>query len=362
VKATDAVKSLEARPSGTPGVWGAERPDSGGQSQLTLGEVLQAAERRFEAAEKARGEISHVGLAAGELHRLVAAAARNLDAHAPHAAGTASGSEPGAWQNAAAHLQEALRQAAGQIGTASEHLGEPAHGRPDRCTRHLALAADALLAGRDLLRSRTAADPRGVLAGRSDWAPVLPARPVAGALTREMARWSCRAGAMAQWLSASGTVHGAAQAALARAGELLWIAEDIIRPAMTADPGAATDRELLMGIPPAAPPDRDVPDRPETAAGLCAGIAVSAERLRSAAFAMPAGAAASAQVSGPAWQRTAMAAAIASDIADSALRALAVRASCLSSCPVDRHRLTAAASASAGARDAWVQAAGCGGS
>jgi hypothetical protein len=133
--------------------------------------------------------------------------ARNLDDHAPHAVETATGSGLGIWQYAAADLREALWQAAEQVDAAAGHLDQPGQDRPDRCARHLAHAADAVTAGRDLLRSHTAADPGGVRAARSEWAPVLSSQPVVSALTRETARWSRRAGAMAQWLSSASGVH-----------------------------------------------------------------------------------------------------------------------------------------------------------
>lgn len=328
-------------------------------SQVTLGDIYAAAERHFDAAEQARAEITRTGLTAHELHRLVTAAARSLGDHAPHAVEAAAGTEVSAWQRAAAQLQEALRQAAEQIGQARENPGEPGEPQPDRCTRHLAHAADALLAGLDLLRSHTAVGPGGIHTSLSEWALLMTSQPVISAMTREMSRWSYRAGTMAHWLASdSGQASNAAHAALARAGTLLCAADGIIAPAMIGDPGSASDRDLLLGIPHASPPERRPPRDPETPAQLHTGITTSAARLRSEAFALPADATTSAAVSGPAWQRAARAGAIVSDIASLTLHGLAMRATRLTGYLADPHRLAAAAIALADARNAWEQAAG----
>lgn len=328
-------------------------------SQVTLGDIYAAAERNFDAAEQARAEFARTGLAAHELHRLVTAAARSLGDHAPHAVEAAAGTEVSAWQRAAAQLQEALRQAAEQIGQARENPGEPGEPQPDRCTRHLAHTADALLAGLDLLRSHTDVGYGGIRTGRSEWAPLMTSQPVISALTREMSRWSYRAGTLAHWLASdSGQASDAAHAALSRAGTLLCAADGIVASAMVGDLGSASDRDLLLGIPHASPPERRPPRDPETPAQLHTGITTSAARLRSAAFALPADAATSAAVSGPAWQRAARAGAIVSDIASLVLHGLAMRATRLAGCPADPHRLAAAAIALADARNAWEQAAG----
>ena len=327
--------------------------------QVTFGDLLDAAERHFDAAEQALGEIIRGEQAVRALNRLVLAAARIIDEHAPDPVEAAGGAAVTAWQHAAADLREAMLQAAEHIARADESLDGSARQRPDRCTRHLAHAAQALIGAQDLLRSHTTPGLGGVSADRSEWALLLTSRPLSSALTREMARWSCRAGALAHWLaSGSGQVHGEAQDALAEAGTLLSAANDIIAPAVTADPGSALDRELLMGVPHASPPGRRVPRDPETPAELHAGIAISAARLRSAAFAMPADAATSAEISGPAWGRAATAAAIVSDIASLLLRTLAMRATRLTACPVEPRQLAAAAIGLADARNAWEQAAG----
>jgi hypothetical protein len=116
----------------------------------------------------------------------------------------------------------------------------------------------------------------------------------------------------------------------------------------------AADEDLLAGIPLVTPPERRILQEAESAAELHAGITVTAERLRSAAFTIPA----PEDTSGAAWRRKATAAAIVCDIASLALHTLAMRATRLSNCPADPARLAACALELADARNAWEQAAG----
>ena len=324
-------------------------------SQVTFGDVVQVAERHLDVVEESLGEVTHADAAIRELYRLVLVLARGLDGRGPLAIEAVTGTGFGTWQLAAAHLQEALRRAAQGIGAASDHLGEPGSRTPGRCAGHLAHAADALTAGRDVLWSHVALDPAGVSVDRSDWALVAFSPSVTGALVRETAKWSSRAGGIARRLA---PVSSQAQSALADAAELLCSAHEITRSELATEPGLATDRDLLMGLPTATPPERRPPGEPETDAELCSGITASATRLRSAAFALPATAATSLSVSAPSWRRTAFAAAIIADISSLTLHALAMRASRLPDCPVDPGRLAMAAVTQAGARNAWEQAAG----
>jgi hypothetical protein len=323
-------------------------------SQVTFGQLLQTAELHFEAATADRDQITCAAPALHELRRMTKTLGRALDGLAPQATETAAGAVPGPWQRAAADLREALRQAADQLGVACDHLGDAANEEHDRATSHLAQASNALVAAHDLLRSHTGTGNDGTPVERSEWALVAMSQPVIRAMIMETARWTAMAGAVPQWLSSvSGLVHGPAQAAIAWAGERLWTAREIVQPAVEACPVTASDEDLLAGIPLLTPLQRRIPRQAESPAELYAGIALSAERLRSAAFTSPA----PDNTAGPAWGRNATAAAIVSDIASLALHTLAIRATGLSGCPVDPDRLTAAAIALDGARKTWEQAA-----
>jgi hypothetical protein len=324
-------------------------------SQVTFGDIIQVAERHLDAAEESLGEVTHAAAPVRALYRLVTVIARSLNGRGPLAIEAATGTGFGSWQLAAAHLQEALRQAAQAIGTASEHAGEPGQGNPVRCARQLARTAAALTAGHDLLSGHVALNPAGAPVDRSEWALAAFSPPVTGALVREAARWASRAGGIARRLAA---VSGPARPALAQAAELLCSAHEIIQPALAAEPGLAADRDLLMGIPTAAPPERRPPGEPETTAELCSGITTSATRLRSVGFALRATAGTSLDVSASTLRRTAFAGAIVADIASLTLHGLAMRASRLPGCPVDPGRLAVAAVTQAEARNAWEQAAG----
>jgi hypothetical protein len=180
-------------------------------------------------------------------------------------------------------------------------------------------------------------------------------QPVVTALTEEMTKWSLRAASWAALL-ARRAEHGAGHEQLSAASKWLETAVAVNRPPGGVVPEAAMRKELLHAFPLASPPERIPPDTGESAAGLRDGITVSAERLRVIAFAMPGQASWSPGISGPAWERTARAAAIVSEIGGLALKTLAVRSAQLGKQPVPTDRLHSAAGAFEGARSAWLQA------
>jgi hypothetical protein len=321
---------------------------------VTLGECLRTADRHFTAAMTPHhgGILDHAS-SVRELHRLVAVMARCLDAATGDASILISGSSRNDWERTASEQRAALHLAADCLDEASAQLGEPDRTLADQ---HLAEAADALAAGGDLLRTHVAVNPDGLVVERSDWARLMTCQPVVAAMTEEMTKWSLRAASWAALL-ARGAEHGGHEQ-LAAASKWLETSVAVNRPAGTAGLEAAMRTELLHAFPLASPPERIPPDRGESAAGLCDAIAVSAERLRAIAFAMPGQASWSPDVSGPAWLRTAHGAAIVSDIAGLALQALGERSAQLGKPPVSAEGLYSAAASFGGARSAWGQVTG----
>jgi hypothetical protein len=112
---------------------------------------------------------------------------------------------------------------------------------------------------------------------------------------------------------------------------------------------------VLHAVPAAAVPARIAPDGHESDAQLCAGVAVSARRLRAASFAMAREPGGSAVLSGRAWRRTAHAAAITCDLAAQMLTGLARMPEGISGVPPGQ--MTGAAASFTTARGAWRDAA-----
>ncbi len=172
-----------------------------------------------------------------------------------------------------------------------------------------------------------------------------------------MAHWAQAAASWAGW--AAGTFprqDGEAREALESARFLLTAAATTAAVSTSAE--AAFRRELLRAIPLYPPPGRVPPDQGEGHAELCTGIMATAERLRAQSFL------ASWQDpqpgSGPAWQNSSQACAIASDLASRVMPMLASRAGGLG-IPLDEAAGGPgdASAALAGARDAWLALASC---
>ena len=177
-------------------------------------------------------------------------------------------------------------------------------------------------------------------------------------MIQEMTRRSTQVASWLTWLMAEdAALPEAAQAGLFTASGWLHTASQIAETTAEATSSMITARELLRGFPAAAAPDPITPRTRESTSGLCAGIAISAERLRGVAFTQPELAHASRYVSGPAWLRTAWAAAVVSDICAGTLHSLAERSEALTTVPVHPRQLHQAAKAFTPACAAWRQAA-----
>ena len=156
--------------------------------------------------------------------------------------------------------------------------------------RHLSGAADHLAAGRDLLQTHLIPATAG--AGPSPWAPVITSSPVTTALIAELARHAHRLAPWMSQLALARTPDSAvpAPACLAphTASGWLWAAGSTMATAALPHPAATTSRRLLGAVPASTPPPRHRIGGTDTVAGLCAGAASTAERLRHACPWLPA--------------------------------------------------------------------------
>jgi hypothetical protein len=213
-----------------------------------------------------------------------------------------------------------------------------------------------MMAGRDLLQTHRVAGVDGSWADRSAWAPAVTSAPVTRALSTQIARWSGQVALVAARLAArtpnAGQPAGLADG-LQGAAQWLWLAQAAVRPAQAADPVTSDDQRLLAAIPLARSPRRAPPDGEEQAEALCAGITISAERLRTAVL-VTAGHRRWAPVSADAWRWTATASAVIGQAGEHLLRSLASNPGAL---PVHPGRLEQAAGALREATSAWRQVA-----
>jgi hypothetical protein len=315
----------------------------------TLGDCLQSAEWYLSVAEADGAPAPGQADTVHQAQRLTAILGRYLDAIP--AVGTHA--VDGGPYDAITGMRAGLR-------TAGEHLRQamPRHGGDvlwldeapaDPVDRRYAQGVDALAAGGDLLGTHRASNAGGYPVARSDWAQVLAAGPVAAALATEVALWAHRAECMVdRAIDTPGHKRGVSALALAAArGSLAAVA----RTTIPADSDTFGREDLLHAIPSAAVPARAVPAGDETDAGLCAGIGVSARRLRAAAFAMEQEPAGSSVLSGPAWHRMATAAAITCDLAAQITGRLAAAPARLPGTGPDQLRDVAASFVTA--RDMW---------
>jgi hypothetical protein len=138
--------------------------------------------------------------------------------------------------------------------------------------------------------------------------------------------------------------------ALHTATRWLWVAGATVE---TAQPPPAEGQVLLNAIPANVLPPRQSPADGESLPELCAGIAITAERLRHAALAFSAEARWSPASTSASWRRDALASAITGHASQIILRALAQRAPQLAIGQPAEQALQAAVTATARAWSRW---------
>jgi hypothetical protein len=267
---------------------------------------------------------------------------------------------PGPQTRAARDARIALRRAAQALRHATD-LTTPGPGDGHPVVRHLAAAADYLMAGRDLLHTHLTPSPPAAGPGRSYWAPVITSRPVTSALLAEIA---AHARALAPWaarLSVAGPLDSAvpapAMVSLHAATRWLWIAGATIEATHRKLPPPAAGHALLHAIPAHALPSRRPPAGDEAVPDLCQGITVTAERLRHLAPAAAGQAGWSPSATSPAWRHHALASAITSHAAARILDTLTDAAHDIGATAQIRGLLQTAAAAMTRAWPAWREAA-----
>jgi hypothetical protein len=319
-----------------------------------------------EAAATGERQSADLPAVVASLHRLVGIMSVYLEDLAP---GTEIEADVRVWEGAIAGAGAALSVAAGCLHRSALYLGpgEPWHESDPSPAHHLADAATGLAAGWDLLHTHIVVARDGLVQERSEWAPVVTSLPVTRALATEIGAWSARLASYTGWLAGSAAPQRTTRRTgplgvvlpreeLAIASQCLRAANAALRPAQDADPAPPADTELLCAIPAAFPPPRQpLGSAAESVAELCAGITVSASRLRAAAYHGRDRGRWSPEVTSGGWQWMAQAAAVTSHLGELALRALAPRAGQLKGLAVTRARVDGTAEALTGMRTAWQQ-------
>lgn len=310
----------------------------------TLGEFLDAANGYFaDTVSAMRGGLwDRVG-AVREIGRLATAMTRYLDiVTRPDVVASDDASE---WELSAAYMREGARTASTYLASAARSAVRDLPPTGDPAVRQLGLAVDALMVGGDLLWSHVGTDQEGHRVPRSDWARLLRSEPFALAVADEITGWARRGLHILDDLTgAPGQLHGLSGPALRGARDLLSRVAGTQRQAGSADYDMVNRRELLRTLPLRALPDRVRPGTGESDTGLCDGIAVSARRLREAAFAASTLPGNSPYLTREVWMHTARASAVISDLACGMTGRLADRSAALG----------IPAAAEAGMRDAAV--------
>ena len=203
---------------------------------------------------------------------------------------------PDVWNQALAQGRGAVRNAAADL--ACERCAAvwpqlrdgPGAIRSDSLAGRLAAAVTSLTVARDLLHTHFTADPDGLRAERSDWAPVIASAPVNRALLAGLADHVGAAARQVQTMHLSSDIVG--DRAHSPAGEL-WrhvrrAARDLesfslaVQAARWQAPVPDADVGLLKAIPLNSAPERKIPAASDAVPALCAGTAGAAQRVRHA--------------------------------------------------------------------------------
>jgi hypothetical protein len=209
--------------------------------------------------------------------------------------GVARGS-PDVWNQALAEGRWAVRSAIAALdwprcAAVWPQLGDrPGVICSDSLAGRLAAAVKSLAVARDLLHTHFTADPDGLRAEHSDWAPVIASAPVNRALLAGLADHVGVVARQVEVMHLSGDIVG--DRGHSPAGEL-WryvrrAARDLesfgtaVQAAQWQAPVPEADVRLLKAIPLNSAPERKVPAASDAVPALCAGTAGAAQRVRHA--------------------------------------------------------------------------------
>ena len=203
---------------------------------------------------------------------------------------------PDVWNQALAQGRAVVRNAAADLdcercAAAWPQLRDgPGAIRPDSLAGRLAAAVTSLTVARDLLHTHFTADPDGLRAERSDWAPVIASAPVNRALLAGLADHIAAAARQVQAMHLGSDIVG--DRAHGPAGEL-WrhvrrATRDLesfslaVQAARWQAPVPDADMRLLKAIPLNSAPQRTIPAASDPVPALCAGTTGAAQRVRHA--------------------------------------------------------------------------------
>ena len=191
-----------------------------------------------------------------------------------------------AWGHARLTARDALGHATRHLRQHTWRTRAPGVAARSELARQLDAAALALTAGRDLLHTHLASDPRGARQFRSEWGLVVCSPPAERALLAELAWLAHQIAAPCADVALAGRSPEAAGAkrGLRAACRWLQVLSGSVQAAHRAYPVSAADRDLLLAIPVNAPLPRPILDGSEPVTALYDAVITSAERARHAAW------------------------------------------------------------------------------
>jgi hypothetical protein len=159
------------------------------------------------------------------------------------------------WGRARLTARDALTQASRHLRQHAWGTRAPGVTARSELARRLDAAAVALTAGRDLLNTHLARDPRGARQVRSEWGLVACSPPAEQALLAELAAFARQIAAPCTDLALSSSAPDTAEARRGLRATCGWlqVLSTSVQAAQQADPVSATDRDLLLAIPLNAP-------------------------------------------------------------------------------------------------------------
>ena len=263
-----------------------------------------------------------------------------------------------AWGSARINARDALASAAGHLRKHSGGQRKPGVTARSELARRLDATAVTLTAGRDLLHTHLARDPRGARQFRSEWALVICSPPAEQALLAELASLTRQITPPCTGLALSAGTPDTADKrySLHRACGWLQVLSACVQTAQRTDPVTAADRDLLHAIPVNAPLPRPILDGTEPVTGLYDAVITSADRARHAAWLTGNQPAWSPHLTADSLRQVATTTTVTSHHCQILLRTLAARTDG-SSAPGLSARLLRAADAAGRARDNWLHLA-----
>ena len=256
-----------------------------------FGDFLTAARGRVRAAvagHQADRSGEHVQEVSDSLLHVITVMSRYLQDIAAVPGGMQSSASPPvtAWGSARLNARDALTHATRHLRQHTWITRAPGVAARSELARQLDAAAVALTAGRDLLHTHLAQDPRGARQFRSEWGLVVCSPPAEQALLTELAWLTHQIAAPCTDVAMAGRSPdtAGAQRGLRAACKWLQVLSGSVQAAHRADPVSATDRDLLLAIPVNALLPRPILDGSEPVTALYDAVITSAERARHAAW------------------------------------------------------------------------------